>query len=111
MDTFFEGNSVIIVIDTDFEGLDSATLIEIIVAKPSGDIAKWTAEQVDPTDAIWTELGLTVTDQDITYTTDSDDLDETGTYKMQAHVEWNSGMDELHGTIKKFKVKAHLPEA
>jgi hypothetical protein len=52
-----------------------------------------------------------VTDQDITYTTDSDDLDETGTYKMQAHVEWNAGMDELHGTIKKFKVKAHLPEA
>ena len=111
MDTFFEGNSVIIVIDTDFEGLDSATLIEIIVTKPSGDIAKWTAEQVDPTDAIWTELGLTVTDQDITYTTDSDDLDETGTYKMQAHVEWNAGMDELHGTIEKFKVKAHLPEA
>ena len=111
MDTFFEGNSVIIVIDTGFEGLDSATLIEIIVTKPSGDIAKWTAEQVDPTDAIWTELGLTVTDQDITYTTDSDDLDETGTYKMQAHVEWNAGMDELHGTIEKFKVKAHLPEA
>lgn len=35
MDTFFEGNSVIIVIDTGFEGLDSATLIEIIVTKPS----------------------------------------------------------------------------
>jgi hypothetical protein len=111
MDTFFEGNSVIIVIDTGFEGLDSATLIEIVVTKPSGNVAKWAAEQVDPTDAIWTELGLTVTDQDITYTTDSDDLDETGTYKMQAHVEWNAGMDELHGTIEKFKVKAHLPEA
>ena len=37
MDTFFEGNSVIIVIDTDFEGLDSATLIEIVVTKPSGN--------------------------------------------------------------------------
>ncbi len=113
MDTFFEGNSVIIVIDTDFEGLDSATLIEIVVTKPSGNVAKWAAEQVDPTDAIWTELGLTVTDQDITYTTDADDLDEVGTYKIQAHVEWVVGLEtrELHGEIVKFKVKAHLPEA
>lgn len=100
METFFEGDSVEITSDTDFDSLASATTIEFIVTKPSGEVALWTATQVGAT-------------QDIAYTTDADDLDEVGTYKIQAHVVWVVGQEtrELHGTIQKFKVKAHLPEA
>ena len=109
MDTYFQGDSVEIVSDTDFDDLENATVIQFLVTKPSGAVAVWTAAQVDTTDPKYAEAGLTVTDQDITYTTDTTDLDEVGTYKLQANVEWSTG--ELHGEIKKFKVKAHLPEA
>lgn len=98
METFFEGDSVEITSDTDFDDLDHASLIEFIVTKPSGEVAKWAAAQVGTT-------------QDIVYTTVAADLDETGTYKMQAHVEWNAGADELHGEIQKFRVIAHLAES
>lgn len=100
MDTLFEGDSVEITSDTDFDNLENASLIEFLVTKPSGEVAKWTATRVGTT-------------QDITYTTAAGDLDELGTYKIQAHVEWVVGLEtrELHGVIQKFKVKAHLPEA
>jgi hypothetical protein len=111
METYYEGDTVEIITDTDFDNLDSATLIEYIVTKPSGEVALWTAAQVDITDPKYAVAGLTVTAQDITYTTANDtDLDEVGTYKIQAHVTWGVA-GELHGDIKKFKVKAHLPEA
>lgn len=111
METYFEGDTVEIITDTDFDNLASAELIEYIITKPSGEVAKWTASQVDTTDPKYATAGLTVTDQDITYTTiKGTDLDEIGTYKIQAHVTWEVD-GELHGSIKKFKVKAHLPEA
>ena len=111
METYYEGDTVEIITDTDFDNLESATLIEYLVTKPSGDVATWTAAQVDTTDQKYADAGLTVTAQDVTYTTVQDtDLDEVGTYKIQAHVTWGVG-GELHGTIRKFKVKAHLAEA
>jgi hypothetical protein len=110
MDKFFEGDTVEIITDTDFDELDSATLIEYVVTKPSGVSDTWTAAQVDVDDAKYEAAGLTVTDQDITYTTIKDtDLDEIGIYQAQAHVTWGAG-GELHGPIFKFKVKEHLTE-
>ena len=98
IETLFEGDSVTITSDTDFDSLDRATLIEFLVTKPSGEVRKWPAIQVGAT-------------QDITYTTDATDLDETGIWKIQAHVEWDSGNSELHGEIARFKVVSHLSEA
>ncbi len=97
METFFEGDSVEITSNTDFDDLENASLIEFIVEKPSGTVVTWTAAQVGDT-------------QDITYTTAASDLDELGTYKIQAHVKWDGGSSELHGEIVKFRVKAHLEE-
>jgi hypothetical protein len=110
--TMFQGDTYELFIATDFLDLDSATTIEIIVTKPSGIAAIWTAIQVDPshyTDPKYDDLALT--DQDITYTTDSTDLNELGLYLYQSHVEW--GVDsEQHGyPIGKFKVIAHLAES
>jgi hypothetical protein len=96
IDTFFQGDTVEITSDTDFDNLSTASTIEFLITKPSGEVAKWTATQVRTT-------------QDITYTTVAADLDELGTYKIQSHVEWASS-SELHGEIKKFKVIAHLSE-
>ena len=84
MEIFFEGDSVEIISDTDFDDLENASLIEFIVTKPSGEVAKWPAMQVGST-------------QDITYTTASGDLDEIGTYRIQAHAKWNTGINEPHG--------------
>ena len=95
METFYQGDSVEITSDTDFDDLANASLIEFVVLKPSGEVVTWTATQVGDT-------------EDIVYTTTSTDLDEVGTYKIQAHVEWNSGNSDLHGEIQRFKVKLHL---
>jgi hypothetical protein len=109
-ETFFEGDTVELFSETEYEHLDSATTIEFIVRKPSGASATWTATQVDPTkytDPEYADLDLTNTC--IVYTTDTTDLDEIGTYQIESHVIW-SGTSELHGEIVKFKVKAHLTE-
>lgn len=106
MDSFFQGDTVEILSDTDFDGLASATTIEYIITKPSGEVDLWTATQVDPTEAGYEDY----TDQYIKCTTTATDLDELGTYKLQSHVKWAGG-GELHGSIVKFKVKSHLPEA
>jgi hypothetical protein len=95
IETFFQGDSVEITSDTDFDDLGNASLIEFVVIKPSGEIVTWTATQVGAT-------------QDIVYTTSSTDLDEVGTYKIQSHVEWDDGASDLHGEIQRFKVKLHL---
>ena len=95
IETFFQGDSVEITSDTDFDDLGNASLIEFVVVKPSGAIVTWTAAQVGAT-------------EDIVYTTTPTDLDEIGTYKIQSHVEWDAGASDLHGDIKKFKVKLHL---
>lgn len=108
---FWQGDTVEFFNATGFDELATATLIELIITKPSGDVALWAATQVDPTlytDDKYTDLVLTT--QDITYTTLPTDLDEVGTYKTQAHVKWGAD-SELHGLKSKFKVKAHLPEA
>jgi hypothetical protein len=97
IETLYEGDTVDIVSDTDFDDLGNASLIEFLVTKPSAEVVKWTASRV----------GIT---QDITYTTAASDLDEIGIYKIQAHVEWDGGNSELHGEIKRFKVLAHLSE-
>jgi hypothetical protein len=93
---FYEGDTVAITSDTDFDELATATTIEFLVTKPSGAVDEWTATQVGAT-------------QDITYTTVAADLDEIGTYKLQSHVVWGTD-SELHGEIVYFRVKAHLEE-
>ena len=95
IETFFQGDSVEITSDTDFDDLANASLIEFVVEKPSGEVVTWAAAQVGDT-------------EDIVYTTSSTDLDEVGTYKIQAHVEWDAGASDLHGEIQKFRVKLHL---
>jgi hypothetical protein len=96
IETFFKGNTVEIVSDTDFDYLSTANIIEFIVVKPSGEIVNWTA----------TQSGTT---QDITYTTILDeDLDEIGVYVMQSHVVWDTNDKELHGRIRTFRVTDHL---
>jgi hypothetical protein len=109
-EVFFVGDTVEFFVSTNFDDLTSATTKEILVTKPSGEAVVWTATQVDPseyTDEEYDDLDLT--NQDLTYTTKSTDLDEIGAYKIQSHIIWNTD-SELHGAITSFKVKAHLAE-
>jgi hypothetical protein len=104
MDKFFEGDTVELLVETDFDNLDVATTIEILVIKPSGDEDVWSATQADPDDYPTQE---NITDKYITYVTSATDLDEIGTYYFQSHVVWDTTKG-LHGIIKKFAVIAHL---
>jgi hypothetical protein len=109
-ETFYEGDTVELFSETGWDHLDSATTIEFIVLKPSGESDTWTATQVDPDDYTDTEYAdMVLTDSCIVYTTSITDLDEIGTYQLESHVEW-APTSELHGAIVKFKVKAHLAE-
>lgn len=55
--------------------LATASKTEIRVRKPGGDDVTWTA---------------TVSGTSLSYTTSDGDLDESGTYKIAAYVEWTT---------------------
>lgn len=118
--SFWQGDTVQLFHATSFDDLGTASSIVLIITKPSGAVALWTATQVDPTDPAIVAIDvarvamglspLVLTVYDITYTTLPTDLDETGTYKIQSAVTWGAD-SALHGNKAKFKVNAHLPEA
>ncbi|HWQ18555.1 MAG TPA: hypothetical protein VN455_02180 [Methanotrichaceae archaeon] len=66
--------------------IDDATLLAIEVLKPDKTPDEWEA----------TQYGTT---QSITYTTIADDLDQAGTYKLQAYAEWGENSKHLGETV------------
>lgn len=73
--------------------ISNASVLKILVLKPSGEDVEWTA----------TRYGTT---NKITYTTSITDLDEPGTYKMQAWVEWANPVVHVPGETCTKKVYA-----
>lgn len=77
------------------EDLSAATLKQILFKKPSGTLLTKTASfSTDGTDGI------------LTYTTIAGDLDEVGTWKIQAYLEFASG--SYHTEYTSFKVERNL---
>ena len=68
------------------QDLSNATVTKILAKKPSGSTVVWNA----------TKYGTTTK---ITYTTDSDDLDEAGDWSLQAYVEWTTSSKHLGETV------------
>jgi hypothetical protein len=56
--------------------VDQATLLKIYVQKPDLSVAEW--------------IGTKYDSSTITYTTQDDDLDQSGTYVLQTYIEWGS---------------------
>ena len=91
-------------IDTGIPGtrLSAATKIRILVLKPDNTTAEWTA----------TQYGTTT---EITYTTIISDLDETGTYTLQAYIEFTSN-DPHYGdaaqitVLDPFTIELNVPK-
>jgi hypothetical protein len=75
--------------------LSAATVKQIRFTKPSGTVLTMTASfYTDGTDGI------------ITYTSVAGDLDELGTWKIQAYVEVNGG--KYSSSLQSFKVNRNL---
>ena len=88
--TIKDGTSVV--------NISAATTKEILFKKPSGiKLTKAAAFETDGTDGV------------ISYTTIDTELDETGTYKIQAHVVLSVG-NEFHSDISTFKVHRNVTE-
>ena len=82
--------------DTAIINISGATTKDIIFKKPSG--TKVTAAASFETDG---------TDGVLKYITTGPELDETGTYKIQAHVVLSAGND-FHSDISTFKVHRNI---
>tara|TARA_B100000745_G_C19786294_1_gene257842 strand:- start:62 stop:373 length:312 start_codon:yes stop_codon:yes gene_type:complete len=82
--------------DTSVINVSGATTKEIVFKKPSG--TKVTAAASFESDG---------TDGVLSYTTTGTELDETGTYKIQAHVVLSAGND-FHSDISTFKVYRNI---
>lgn len=75
--------------------ISSASVLKILVLKPSGEEVEWTATRYGSTNKI-------------TYTTSLTDLDEAGKYKMQAWVEWADPVVNIPGETCFKKVYARF---
>lgn len=73
--------------------ISTANILKILVLKPSGAEEEWTATRYSTTNQI-------------TYTTIEGDLDESGSYRLQAYVAWDSPASEHLGETVKLKVYA-----
>ena len=82
-----------IIVDTGID-LTGATTLELKVQKPSGAESTWTATIAD---------GYTAPDGLLQYVTQSGDLDEVGSWKLQAH-RIATGVNHL-GDTAQFEVR------
>lgn len=85
MVNIYVGDTVELRLDTD-QNLDEATLMEILVEKPDGTNTEWEATQYGTTGS----KIMTYTTAAASGETDAD-LEDAGTYTLQAYVEWGSG--------------------
>ena len=85
---FQNATGIIFNVDTGMNIL-GATTVELIVKKPDESVVKW--------------KGKIVNNRFITYVTQEGDLDQVGTYILQAHVITSDG-NEYFGDIVKFYV-------
>ena len=76
-------------------GLDEATLLKMLVLKPSGTEVEWTSTRYVDDDGNATSY--------ITYTTSVTDLDELGTYILHSYIEFG-GVPAPLGDASEFEV-------
>lgn len=89
METFV-GDTIGIVLKTGLN-VSSYAILEIHFRRPDGSTGSWTAD-IHPTNNTW-----------IVYDTLEYDLDQSGTWSVQAYVE-SAGGDKLHGKWVEFTV-------
>ena len=92
---------VVIILSTS-QDLTLSTKREVLVKKPDGTVAAWTADIATEREDEQTGdlIDLAPDDGYIEYITTEDDLDQVGDYSLQAYVEWGTPSCHYGKTVK-----------